>query len=86
MFNSLPKKIVKLQFFQKNFTLLGPYAGFLAAVTIFSMYELFYFTVLGVIMALIKGSITGYMFLVVYSYYIWLRDGPESKLIPSDIA
>lgn len=47
------------------------------------MYELFYFTLQSAMMAVIKGIITGYMFLVVYSYYIWLRDGPESELIPT---
>lgn len=77
---------VHKNYFQKNFALLGPFAFFLAILTLFSMYEIFYFTLRGLIMALVKGSINGYMFLVVYSYYIWLRDGPESKLVESDLA
>ncbi len=32
-------------------------------------------------MALVKGTIAGYMYLVVNSYYLRLRDGPESKLV-----
>lgn len=69
---------------QKDFMLLGPFVSYLAVVAFFSLYSVFYFTVEGVLMALIQGSITGYMYLVVKSYYIRLRDGPEIKLSLDD--
>lgn len=66
--------------FQANFMRINPFMQFLAVFTICSMYDFVYPTMQGILFALIKGTINGYLFFVVYSHYITLRDGlPQYK-------
>ncbi|XP_037042848.1 uncharacterized protein LOC119079124 [Bradysia coprophila] len=69
---------------EKDFMLLGPFVSYLAVITILSLCHLYNFTIGGVLIALIQCSITGYMYIVVNSHYVQLRDGPASKLVGMD--